>query len=134
MTSSLFRGRPRRAVSHISVRVAHALVGGLAGAVWLVLPWMTINDDVPVPATRAAASAPSSPAARQDETSAADLVLPLVAVAVAGVFAGYGYVRRTRRARTRTTPGGTVGGGPDGGPPASFGGPGTRARRREPSG
>ncbi|MFF3499006.1 hypothetical protein [Streptomyces sp. NPDC003247] len=34
-------------------------------------------------------------------------MLPLVAVGTAGAVAGYGYVRRVRRARGRTTPGGT---------------------------
>ncbi|WP_306499288.1 hypothetical protein [Streptomyces sp. YU58] len=104
MTSSLMRGRPRRAAAHISVRVAHAVVGGVAGVVWLVLPGMTISTDVPVARTsevRAVAAAPE-----EDESSAADLVLPLVLVATAGALAGYGYLRRTRRARTRTTPGG----------------------------
>ncbi|MFI6659036.1 hypothetical protein ACIBL8_26305 [Streptomyces sp. NPDC050523] len=112
MTSPLIRGRPRRAASQISVRVAHALVGGIAGVVWLVLPWMTINHDVPVPATRAAPSAPSAAAAQRDETSATDLVLPLVAVAVVGALAGYAYVRHARRIRTRaltrTSPDGAV--------------------------
>ncbi|MFF4502075.1 hypothetical protein [Streptomyces sp. NPDC001401] len=108
MTSSLFRGRPRHATSRISVRVLHTLVGGLAGVVWLVLPWMTINSDAPVPVTRAHQTAASAAAAEQDGTSAADLVLPLVVVAAAVVVAGYGYVRRTRRARTRTTPGGAA--------------------------
>jgi hypothetical protein len=90
------------------VRVLHTVVGGLAGMVWLVLPWMTINSDAPVPVTRANPAAASAAAPEQDGTSAADLVLPLVVVAAAGVLAGYGYVRRTRRARTRTTPGGTA--------------------------
>ncbi|WP_406442569.1 hypothetical protein OHB14_26895 [Streptomyces sp. NBC_01613] len=108
MTSSLIRGRPRRATSRISVRVLHTLVGGLAGVVWLVLPWMTITTDMPVPVTRAHPAAASAASAQQDGTSAADLVLPLAVVAVAGVLAGYGYVRRTRRARTRTTPGGAT--------------------------
>ncbi|MEU6255486.1 hypothetical protein [Streptomyces sp. NPDC047043] len=69
---------------------------------------MTINADVMVPATRAHSAAPTAAAAQQDETSVIDLVLPLLAVGVVGVLAGYGYVRRTRRARTRTTPGGAV--------------------------
>ncbi|MEV0737418.1 hypothetical protein AB0I51_15875 [Streptomyces sp. NPDC050549] len=81
------------------------MLGGAAGVVWLVLPVMTINAEVPVAATRAGpASAPAGPEA-EGTSSAADLVLPLVAVGGAGVLAGYGYVRRTRRARTRTTPG-----------------------------
>ncbi|MFF4251550.1 hypothetical protein ACFY1L_10100 [Streptomyces sp. NPDC001663] len=69
---------------------------------------MTINADVMVPVTRAHPAAPTAAAAQQDETSAIDLVLPLLAVGVVGVLAGYGYVRRTRRARTRTTPGGAA--------------------------
>ncbi|MBY8341405.1 hypothetical protein JYK17_15350 [Streptomyces sp. KC 17012] len=108
MTSSSIRSRPRRATSHIWVRLAHTLVGAVAGVVWLVLPWMTINNDVPVPATRATPQGASAAAAARDETSASDLVLPLAVVVVVVVLAGYGYVRRTRRARTRTTPGGTV--------------------------
>ncbi|MGN5380036.1 hypothetical protein ACQ4WX_30995 [Streptomyces lasalocidi] len=47
----------------------------------------------------------SAAAAQQDGTSTADLVLPLVAGGAAVVLAGYGCLRRTRRARTRTTPG-----------------------------
>ncbi|MCX4883354.1 hypothetical protein [Streptomyces sp. NBC_00847] len=108
MTSSLIRGRPRRATSHISVRLVHTLLGLLAGVAWLVLPWMTINSGAPVPVTCANPGAASAAGAEQGGTSAADLVLPLVAVGAAVVFAGYGYVRRTRRARTRTTPGGTA--------------------------
>ncbi|MFE2418473.1 hypothetical protein [Streptomyces hokutonensis] len=82
---------------------------------------MTINAEVPVAATRTGAGADRSGQgadAGQDATagqqvtagqaadgsSAADLVLPLVAVGGAAVLAGNGYVRRTRRARTRTTP------------------------------
>ncbi|MGF0170441.1 hypothetical protein ACQF36_07880 [Streptomyces sp. Marseille-Q5077] len=48
MTSSSIRGRARRGGSHISVRVAHALVGGLVGVVWLVLPGMTVGAGGPV--------------------------------------------------------------------------------------
>ncbi|MFD7132676.1 hypothetical protein [Streptomyces sp. NPDC059894] len=51
-------------------------------------------------------AAPMSAAPVEDGTSTADLVLPLVAVGAAGAVAGYGYVRRVRRARGRTTPGG----------------------------
>ncbi|MGW1746374.1 hypothetical protein ACWCRD_12285 [Streptomyces sp. NPDC002092] len=106
MTSPLIRGRPRRATAHISVRVLHTVVGGLAAVVWLVLPWMTINSEVPVPAARAHPAAASAAAPKRNGTSAADLVLPVVAAGAVVVVAGYGYVRRTRRARTRTTPGG----------------------------
>ena len=90
------------------MRVAHAVLGGAVGVVWLVLPVMTINAEVPVAATGGGAVAVAGGPGRQDAeggTSAADLVLPLVALGGVGVLAGYGYVRRTRRARTRTTPG-----------------------------
>ncbi|MHC3473465.1 hypothetical protein ACYF6T_32885 [Streptomyces sp. 7R007] len=116
MTSSLIRGRPRRAGSHISVRVAHALLGALAGAVWLVLPGMTITDDPPVPVAPAGSVA-SAAAPEPDETSSTNLVLPLVVAGAVVVLGAYGYVRRTRRARTRTrtTPGGSA--PPPPGPP-----------------
>ena len=102
------------------------MVGGAAGVVWLVLPVMTIKGEVPVAAGRgepvasASVQGPEPEAARRSSaqdpedhpgyysdggTSPADLVLPLVAVGGVVVLAGYGYVRRTRRARTRTTPG-----------------------------
>ncbi|MER5196188.1 hypothetical protein ACWD3J_42470 [Streptomyces sp. NPDC002755] len=105
MTSSLLRGRPRRAKSHISVRVAHAVLGGAVGVVWLVLPGMTSGGDTPV-AIKNPAPGASAAAAEADERSTVDLVLPLVAVGAAGAIAGYGYVRRVRRTRARTTPGG----------------------------
>lgn len=86
------------------MRLAHAVLGAVVGAGWLVLPVMTVGARAPVPAasdgTVAGAAAP-----QQDGTSTADLVLPLVAGVAAVVLAGYGYLRRTRRARTRTTPG-----------------------------
>ncbi|MCX4764736.1 hypothetical protein OG562_27960 [Streptomyces sp. NBC_01275] len=72
---------------------------------------MTSGADAPVaikepaPAVSAVSAVSALPAA-EDETSGADLVLPLVAVGAVGVAAGYGYVRRVRRARRRTTPGG----------------------------
>ncbi|MFI5876106.1 hypothetical protein ACIBAH_27370 [Streptomyces sp. NPDC051445] len=106
MTSSLLRGRRRRATSHISVRVAHAVLGGAVGVVWLVLPGMTSGDDAPV-AIKNPAHGARAAAAEDDERSTVDLVLPLVAVGAAGAVAGYGYVRRVRRARVRTTPGAT---------------------------
>ncbi|NUP23202.1 MAG: hypothetical protein HOZ81_45535, partial [Streptomyces sp.] len=106
MTSSLIRGRPRRAASHISVRVLHTLLGALIGVMWLVLPGMTIEDRTPVAADERVQAAAPSGAPDEEGSSAADLVLPLVAVGAAVVVAGYAYVRRTRRARTRTTPGG----------------------------
>ena len=87
------------------MRVAHALLGGAAGIVWLMLPVMTINAEVPVAATRAGPAAAPAGQEAEGTASAADLVLPLAAVGGVGILAGYGYVRRTRRARTRTTPG-----------------------------
>jgi hypothetical protein len=45
----------------------------------------------------------------EDETSTGDLVLPLLALGTAGALAAFSFVRRTRRARTRTTPGGGAG-------------------------
>ncbi|MFJ3774057.1 hypothetical protein ACIPX0_20425 [Streptomyces sp. NPDC090075] len=101
MTSSLFRGRPRHATGHIGVRVGHAVLGGAAGVVWLVLPVMTNTAQDPVPAARGGTVA----TAEADGASATDYVLPLVAVAAAGALGGYGYVRRIRRSRSRTTPG-----------------------------
>ncbi|MEG3629638.1 hypothetical protein [Streptomyces poriticola] len=68
-----------------------------------------VRDAVPV------ASAPAQDDPVDDGTATADLVLPLVAVGAAAVLAGYGYLRRTRRARTRTTPGGAEAG--SAGPP-----------------
>ncbi|MEU3611322.1 hypothetical protein ABZ725_03250 [Streptomyces sp. NPDC006872] len=106
MTSSLLRGRPRRSASHISVRVAHAALGGAVGVVWLVLPGMTSGADAPV-AIKGPTPAASAAVAQEDERSTVDLVLPLAAVAVAGTVAGYAYIRRVRRTRDRTTPGGT---------------------------
>ncbi|WP_225838945.1 hypothetical protein [Streptomyces sp. NK08204] len=103
MTSSLIRGRARHAKGNIRVRVAHAVLGVVVGAGWLVLPVMTAGGDDPVPVAPAGGVA-SAAAPRQDGTSGADLIMPLVAVGAAGVLAGYGYLRRTRRARTRTTP------------------------------
>ncbi|MER5217565.1 hypothetical protein ABT063_45380 [Streptomyces sp. NPDC002838] len=115
MTPSSIRGRPRRAASHICVRVALAVLGGAVGVAWLVLPGMTISTDTPVAIHGAGPTASASAAAQEDEeTSAADLVLPLVVVAAAVALAGYGYIRRTRRARTRTTPGGTLAAPPAG--------------------
>ncbi|MFE3035418.1 hypothetical protein ACFXKY_27675 [Streptomyces canus] len=99
MTSSLIRGRPRRGRSHISVRVAHALLGVVAGVAWLVLPWMTINDDPPAAGTRVSAAAPA-----EDGSSGTDLVLPFAALVVVVALAAYASVRRIRRTRSRTTP------------------------------
>ncbi|MCX4410428.1 hypothetical protein OG840_55430 [Streptomyces sp. NBC_01764] len=96
MTSPLSRSRPRRATSHIAARVAHAVLGGLLATGWLLLPIARAGADE-------VAAAPG-----QGGTSTADLVLPLVAVVAAGALAAYSYIRRIRRARTRTTPGGAT--------------------------
>lgn len=81
------------------------MLGGAVGVVWLVLPGMTSGGDTPV-AIKNPAPGASAAAAEADERSTVDLVLPLVAVGAAGAIAGYGYVRRVRRTRARTTPGG----------------------------
>lgn len=81
------------------------MLGGAAGVVWLLLPGMTTGTEATVAIARPA-SAASTAAPAEDGTSTTDLVLPLVAVAAAGAVAGYGYIRRVRRARERTTPGG----------------------------
>lgn len=63
----------------------------------LVLPRVTPRARGPV----------AGAAVREDDgTHTADLVLPLVAAVAVLALAAYGYVRRTRRAATRTTPGG----------------------------
>ncbi|MGV9320687.1 hypothetical protein [Streptomyces sp. NPDC003660] len=103
MTSSLVRGRPRHATAHIRVRVAHALVGAVAGAGWLAIPVLAAQDPAtasppPTHTTHAAPSAPSAPSApRDDESSAVDLILPVAVLGTAGVLAAYSYVRRARR-------------------------------------
>ncbi|MFE7269439.1 hypothetical protein [Streptomyces sp. NPDC057623] len=104
MTPSLIRGRPRRSSSHLSVRVLHALVGGLVGVVWLVLPAITVGGAVAGGADRPVAGAAAQ--GENEGTSDVDLVMPALAVVAATVLAGYGFIRRRRRARGRTTPGG----------------------------
>ncbi|MER8012933.1 hypothetical protein ACIQ7S_08325 [Streptomyces griseoluteus] len=99
MTSSLVRGRPRHATAHIRVRVAHALVGAVAGAGWLALPVLAAQEPATASPPRTARAAPAAPAApRDDESSAVDLILPVAALGAAGAVAAYGYVRRGRRA------------------------------------
>ncbi len=101
------------------MRVVHAVLGGAAGIVWLMLPGMTTSADAPVAITREEQLAPpaTTTAQEEDETSAVDLVLPVAALATASALAAYGYVRRVRRARTRTTPGGTTATGRPHAPP-----------------
>ncbi|MFE6624344.1 hypothetical protein [Streptomyces sp. NPDC057740] len=104
MTSSLIRRRSRRGSSHIWARVMYALVGGVVGVAWLVLPVVKVlgGGAVAGGADRAVAGA----AAQGEGTSNVDLVLPVLAVVAAVVVGGYGFVRRRRRVRGRTTPGG----------------------------
>ncbi|MGW2614811.1 hypothetical protein [Streptomyces sp. NPDC001500] len=81
---------------------------------------MTSGTDVPVaikdPTPAASAAAPAVTTA-DGGRSTVDLVLPLVAVGAAGAAAGYAYIRRVRRARDRTTPGGASGPPPAQSPP-----------------
>lgn len=79
---------------------AYALVG-------LVLLGRTVWAE---PAVAIMGEEPGASAAEEGGASVVDLVLPLVAAVAAVVLAGYGYVRRTRRGRERTTPGGGRGG------------------------
>ncbi|MEV7997015.1 hypothetical protein AB0O67_35575 [Streptomyces sp. NPDC086077] len=106
MTPSSIRRRPRRTTAHISVRVAHALLGGVIAILWLVWPELTASPSGDRPTALAPTVPARSAAAQEQETFTADLVLPLVALGTAAVLAAYTYVRRTRRTRTRTTPGG----------------------------
>lgn len=88
------------------MRVALAVVGVLIALAWLVLPGMTTRADVPVAVGSDGPVAGAAAQEEPDDSSAGDLVLPLVAAVAAVAVAGYAYVRRSRRARTRTTPGG----------------------------
>ncbi|WP_406173107.1 hypothetical protein [Streptomyces sp. NBC_00996] len=113
MTSPQSRNRSRRATSHIAVRVAHAVLGGLVAVGWLVLPLATVGVGDAATVTRSVRIADEMGATQEAEgapgqngTATGDLVLPLVAVGAAAALAAYGYARRKRRARTRTTPGG----------------------------
>ncbi|MFI1353897.1 hypothetical protein ACH4TV_09985 [Streptomyces sp. NPDC020898] len=81
--------------------MAHAVLGAVIGVMWLLLPGMTAGPEKPVPAVGSAATA-AAPVAPEDETSAGDLVLPLVVAGTAIAVAAYGYARRRRRTRTRT--------------------------------
>ncbi|MFE1287533.1 hypothetical protein [Streptomyces sp. NPDC058751] len=105
MTSPLSRSRSRRVPSHIAVRVAHAVLGGLVATGWLVLPLAWAGAEAPAPGARDAGVTARPAEAAQDGTTG-DLVPPLLAVGAAGALAVYGYGRRRRRTATRTTPGG----------------------------
>lgn len=79
---------------------------GAAGLVWLlVLPGMTIGSSAAVALHRTGPMAVTA-APRQDENATVSLALPLVVAVAASVLAMYGYIRRIRRSKTRTTPGG----------------------------
>ncbi|PBC61456.1 hypothetical protein BKI49_23860 [Streptomyces sp. Tue6028] len=112
MTSPLSRSRSRQVPSHIAVRVAHTVLGGLMAVGWLVLPLATEDGEAPVTAARNAQGTDGAVAQETaasdgpDGTTNGDLVLPLVAVGTAAALGAYGYARRKQRARTRTTPGG----------------------------
>ncbi|WP_171108185.1 MULTISPECIES: hypothetical protein [Streptomyces] len=112
MTPPSLRGRPRRATSHISIRVAHGLIGGVVAVLWLLWPELTASSSGDRPSVITPVGPAPSAAAQEDvevtveETPTADLVLPLIALGAAAVLAVYAYVRRARRTRTRTTPGG----------------------------
>ncbi|WP_051856617.1 TPM domain-containing protein, partial [Streptomyces sp. NRRL B-1347] len=63
------------------------------------------GEPVPVPAITPGEADPGGGGGRDDGV-AGDLVLPVIAVGVAGTFAAVAYRRRKRRFTTRTTPGG----------------------------
>ncbi|MYS18579.1 hypothetical protein GTW73_32175, partial [Streptomyces sp. SID4982] len=103
MTSSLVRGRPRHATAHTRVRVAHALVGAVAGTGWLALPVLAAQG--PATAAPPRHTSPAAPAApRDDESSPVDLILPVAVLGTAGVLVAYAYVRRTRRSPGAVSP------------------------------
>ncbi|MGP4049440.1 hypothetical protein [Streptomyces sp. 2A115] len=110
MTSSTPRSRSRRAASHAAARVVRAAAGAVVALGLLVMAVAGVQGAVAWAGelTPMSASAVTSAGGEPDggETYTADLVLPLVAAGGAGALAAYGYVRRKRRARSRTTPGG----------------------------
>ncbi|MFJ4830237.1 hypothetical protein ACIP79_10025 [Streptomyces sp. NPDC088747] len=110
MTSFRSGSRSRRAASHIAVRGAYGLVGGLVVVGWLVLPLTGRGDDDHdrVTVSRGTEALASEAAPSEDGTGSGDLVLPVAAVGAAGALTAYTYTRRRRRARTRTTPGGAA--------------------------
>ncbi|MEW2394637.1 hypothetical protein [Streptomyces sp. NPDC046862] len=99
---------PSRSRSHTGVRVAHAVLGAMAAVGWLVLPVTGAGHTHRAHAPRPALAAGHVTRAVEPDkqTSTGDLLLPLLAVGAAVALATYAFVRRTRRARTRTTPGG----------------------------
>ncbi|GGX57197.1 hypothetical protein GCM10010358_09120 [Streptomyces minutiscleroticus] len=106
--------------------MVQGVLGGLVGAAWLALPWVTAGAGNPG-AAAGTGRAPVLPAAEGPagadggEPGTADLLPPFVTAGGAGVLASYACVRRRRRARTRTVPDGAAAGrpprdGPCGGP------------------
>lgn len=91
--------------------MAHAALGGLAAAGWLLLPSTTNATDT-TGATDAADTTvvdrPAAPAVvaqpEDDGSSATDLILPVAAAGAAAAVATYSLVRRRRRTALRTTP------------------------------
>ncbi|MBV7700502.1 hypothetical protein KWI83_34420 [Streptomyces sp. TRM70350] len=90
------------------MRVVHGLLGGVVAVLWLVWPELTASSSGDRPGVITPVGPARSAAAQEEveETPTADLVLPLIVLGTAAVLAVYGYLRRTRRTRTRTTPGG----------------------------
>ncbi|WP_190188836.1 hypothetical protein [Streptomyces minutiscleroticus] len=128
MSRSPGRGRPRAPSPRtgLRARVVQGVLGGLVGAAWLALPWVTAGAGNPG-AAAGTGRAPVLPAAEGPagadggEPGTADLLPPFVTAGGAGVLASYACVRRRRRARTRTVPDGAAAGrpprdGPCGGP------------------
>jgi hypothetical protein len=93
--------------------MALAVLGALVAVGWLLLALaMAVGGTSPGAGRPVAAQEPVRASARtsaQEETSTGDLVLPVTALGAAVAIAVYAYVRRTRRAATRTTPGGSAG-------------------------
>ncbi|GEC09163.1 hypothetical protein SSP24_68180 [Streptomyces spinoverrucosus] len=91
------------------MRVAHGLIGGVVAVLWLLWPELTASwsgDRPGVPSAVAQEEVEGTVEGTVEETPTADLVLPLIALGTAAVLAVYAYIRRARRTRTRTTPGG----------------------------
>ncbi|GGS90526.1 hypothetical protein GCM10010254_08010 [Streptomyces chromofuscus] len=81
----------------------------MIAVLWLLWPELTDSSG----GDRRAAATPQPTAQDQvEETPIADFVLPLLALGTAVVLAAYGYLRRSRRTRTRTTPSGLPSGRP----------------------
>lgn len=110
VTSSPRRKRTGPAPA-VAVRVALGVLGGAVAVGWLLLALViTAGQTQRSPGRPVAAPEQVRAAAAQEENSGTDLALPVIALGAALTVALYAYVRRTRRARTRTTPGGGTAG------------------------